>query len=92
MNVWLLILICWLGVAVVMALLWVLQRIQGDSGVVDVAWGLGVGLISLVFAIFSEGDPTRRGHRGRFGNCLGDETFRLHFGSTFSAPPKMDVM
>jgi len=60
MNVWLLILICWLGVAVVMALLWVLQRIQGDSGVVDVAWGLGVGLISLVFAIFSEGDPTRR--------------------------------
>lgn len=60
MNVWLLILFCWLGVAVVMALLWGLQRLQGDSGIVDVAWGLGVGLISVVFAVFSEGDLTRR--------------------------------
>lgn len=60
MHVWLLILNCWLGVAVVMALLWVMQRVQGDSGIVDVAWGLGVGLISIVFAIFSAGDPTRR--------------------------------
>lgn len=60
MNPWLLILSCWAGVAVVMALLWAVQRRRGDAGIVDVAWGLGVGLISVAFAIFSAGDATRR--------------------------------
>ena len=46
--------------AIVMALLWGWQRRSGDAGIVDVAWGLGVGLLSLGFALASDGNPLRR--------------------------------
>lgn len=61
MNPWFMILIGWILMAVVMAVLWLLQRRTGDAGIVDVAWGMGVGLLSLFFVWgSSEGDLTRR--------------------------------
>lgn len=61
MNPWLMILIGWISMMVVMSLLWGLQRRTDDAGVVDVAWGMGVGLLSLFFVWgSSEGDFTRR--------------------------------
>jgi steroid 5-alpha reductase family enzyme len=49
------------GMSAVMGLLWLLQKRTGDAGIVDVAWGMGVGLLSLFFAWGSvEGDMTRR--------------------------------
>ena len=61
MSIWLLILGGWAGMVVVMAALWVVQRVRGDAGIVDVAWGLGVGFLGALFAALSStGDPTRR--------------------------------
>jgi len=49
------------GMSAVMGLLWLLQKRTGDAGIVDVAWGMGVGLLSLFFAWGSvEGDLIRR--------------------------------
>lgn len=61
MNAWLLILSGWGAISAGMAALWMIQRWHGDAGIVDVAWGLGVGVLGAVFAACSEsGDPTRR--------------------------------
>jgi steroid 5-alpha reductase family enzyme len=61
MNPWLMIAIGWLAMACVMTLLWLVQRRTGDAGIVDVAWGMGVGLLSVFFAWGqTEGDLTRR--------------------------------
>ncbi len=61
MNPWLMILVGWTTMALVMSLLWLLQRRTGDAGIVDVAWGMGVGLLSLFFVLGSdEGNLTRR--------------------------------
>ena len=45
---------------IMFALLWVYQKRGGDAGIVDVAWGLNVGLLALAFCLFAEGDSTRR--------------------------------
>ncbi|MDX1967186.1 MAG: DUF1295 domain-containing protein [Planctomycetaceae bacterium] len=50
----------WAAMAVLMGLLWIVQRLRGDAGIVDVAWALGVGLLTILFAIFAEGDSARR--------------------------------
>ncbi len=50
----------WAAMAIVMAVLWWVQRRTGDAGIVDVAWSLGVAAIGGVFAWVSEGDVTRR--------------------------------
>ena len=61
MNPWWMILIGGAGMSAVMVVLWLLQKRTGDAGIVDVAWGMGVGLLSLYFAWGSvEGDLTRR--------------------------------
>lgn len=47
--------------ALVMAGLWGVQRLRGDAGIVDVAWGLGVGILGAGFAaLSSDGDLARR--------------------------------
>lgn len=53
-------LIGWAVAAVVMALLWLLQRRTGDAGIVDVAWAAGVGLLASYFAWTSDGLVERR--------------------------------
>lgn len=61
MNPWWMIFLGWAAMALVMAILWLVQRKTGDAGIVDVAWGMGVGLLTLFFAWGSlEGDRTRR--------------------------------
>lgn len=50
----------WAAAAVVMALLWTLQRRTGDAGIVDVAWAAGVGVLAGYFAWTSDGLPERR--------------------------------
>ncbi len=62
MNLWLAVLAGWGVMIVLMAALWLLQRIRGDAGIVDVAWGTGVGVLGAFFCgVASDGDPTRRG-------------------------------
>ena len=60
MNPFLMIAIGLLAMCAVMAILWLVQRKTGDAGIVDVAWGMGVGLIALFFCWGSAGDMTRR--------------------------------
>lgn len=62
MSFWLLLLAGWGGMILVMSGLWLVQWRRGDAGIVDVAWGLGVGGLGALFAaLSSEGDATRRG-------------------------------
>jgi steroid 5-alpha reductase family enzyme len=62
MNPWLLLLFGWAVMAFVMSALWLVQRWRGDAGIVDVAWGLGVGCLAALFTVLSHGgDPTRSG-------------------------------
>lgn len=61
MNPWIMLLVGWIFMAVVMATLWLVQRRTGDAGIVDVAWGMGVGLLSVFFVWGqTDGDLTRR--------------------------------
>lgn len=53
-------LIGWGVMALVMAGLWGFQRRTGDAGIVDVAWGMGVGLLAASFACLGPGDRWRR--------------------------------
>jgi len=50
----------WGIMIVVMALLWFYQYKGGDAGIVDVAWAAGVGILSVYFALLSDGDLQRR--------------------------------
>ena len=51
----------WAGMAVAMALLWVLQLRTSDASTVDVAWTLGTGAIGVVLVVVaSDGNPIRR--------------------------------
>ena len=61
MNPFTMIVIGWVAITGIMSLLWLIQRRTGDSGIVDVAWGMGVASIAGLFAWGSStGDPTRR--------------------------------
>jgi steroid 5-alpha reductase family enzyme len=44
-----LLLLGWLAASLLMLLVWIWQYFRGDAGVVDVAWGLGVALLAVVF-------------------------------------------
>lgn len=60
MSPWWLLFGGWLVMAVVMVLVWLLQRWSGDAGIVDVMWSAGVGALGVVYAALSSGDPWRR--------------------------------
>jgi steroid 5-alpha reductase family enzyme len=57
---WGLVVLGWLGVAVLMCVLWVVQRARHDAGVVDVGWAVGLGALAVLYAVFASGDPLRR--------------------------------
>jgi steroid 5-alpha reductase family enzyme len=59
-GVWQLLLIGWAIMAVVMALLWVVQRARRNAGIVDVAWSFGTALLGTWFAWGVEGYGPRR--------------------------------
>ena len=60
MSWWALLLTGWAAAAVLMALMWLLQRRTGDAGIVDVAWAAGVGTLAAWFAYGADGLPERR--------------------------------
>lgn len=61
MNVGWMIGVAAVAMSATMSLLWVVQRRTGDAGIVDVAWGLGVGVLAAFFCWGStDGDPLRR--------------------------------
>jgi steroid 5-alpha reductase family enzyme len=61
MQVAVALLLGWVVMSIAMACLWWYQSRRGDAGIVDVAWGLGVGLLGTLFCWLSEqGDFRRR--------------------------------
>ena len=61
MQVAVALLLGWLAMSAAMAGLWWYQSRKGDAGIVDVAWGLGVGLLGTLFCWLSDqGDSHRR--------------------------------
>lgn len=48
------------GMAGLMALLWLHQKLRRNAGWVDVGWSAGIGLTALLFAALSTGHPARR--------------------------------
>lgn len=50
----------WITLAVIMALLWLVQYATRNAGIVDVAWAFGTGILGVWFALSStSGDSTR---------------------------------
>jgi steroid 5-alpha reductase family enzyme len=60
MKIFLLLSLGWLSAALLMGLMFRLQRRNGDSGVVDIAWAAGVGGLGVAYALFAEGLFERR--------------------------------
>jgi len=54
------ILFSWLGLALVMALLWARQLRTKNATSVDAAWAAGIGGVVCVYGLLGEGDPGRR--------------------------------
>jgi steroid 5-alpha reductase family enzyme len=50
----------WLLTAVLMALLWWVQKIRQDASHVDVAWAAGLGSLAIFYAVLADGYPPRR--------------------------------
>ena len=71
---WQLMLGAWGAVALLMALLWRVQKQTKNAGIVDVAWSFGTGLVGVAFCVFGDGDPTRR---WILGAMIGIWGFRL---------------
>ena len=60
-NPWLLVAAGWFFMFTVMTALWLQQRRTGNSGIVDVAWSAGVGILAAFFCLAStEGLVARR--------------------------------
>ena len=45
----------WLGLAVLMLILWLVQRRNGNAGIVDIGWAGGLGLLAIWFATAVDG-------------------------------------
>jgi len=50
----------WAALAALMTLLWLRQLRTRNATSVDAAWSAGMGILALLFALESEGDPARR--------------------------------
>lgn len=55
-----LVLLGWLGAAVLMTVLWLVQRARRDAGVVDVGWAAGLGLLAVFYGLFAGGSVSYR--------------------------------
>lgn len=60
MNPVLLVLGGWLFMALVMIVLWEVQRRSRNAGIVDVVWTAGVGILGVLFAFMADGYAPRR--------------------------------
>lgn len=59
----------WAAMAVMMALLWLIQRATGDAGVVDVGWAAGLGILAIFYAALAHGAPAQRLTVGLLGGA-----------------------
>jgi steroid 5-alpha reductase family enzyme len=50
----------WAVIAVIMAILWMIQRAKHNAGIVDIAWSFGTGLLAVLFAAGADGYAGRR--------------------------------
>jgi steroid 5-alpha reductase family enzyme len=50
----------WLIVALVMLVLWLIQRRTRNAGIVDVGWASGIGVLGVLFAVTADGWLNRR--------------------------------
>ena len=64
----------WAACALLMAALWAVARARRDAGIVDVGWAAGLGMLALLHAAVSSGDPARRALVAAMGAIWG---FRL---------------
>jgi steroid 5-alpha reductase family enzyme len=55
-----LLLIGWAFMAVMMSVLWLVQRAKGAAGWVDVGWTAGLGILAAFYAVVAGGDPAQR--------------------------------
>ena len=62
------------GASLLMVLVWLVQRVRGDAGIVDLAWAGGIAASAIVAALLGEGEAGRRALVGAMGGAWG---FRL---------------
>ena len=60
MSVWTAMGLAWGVLAVVMLVLWLVQRRTGNAAIVDVAWSFGTGLTAAALALAADGAPERK--------------------------------
>jgi steroid 5-alpha reductase family enzyme len=60
-----------IGLVVVMVVLWLFQWSRTDAGIVDVGWAGGLGLLAVWFAFAADGEPQRRILVGALGGAWG---------------------
>ncbi len=58
--VWTLLGAGWLGAALLMAGLWLLQRRAGNAAIVDAGWAASLGLMGVIYGLCGPGDPLSR--------------------------------
>jgi steroid 5-alpha reductase family enzyme len=75
MSIWAQVIIGWGGVALLMLVLWFVQRATKNAGIVDIAWSFATGLLGVFFALMGDGADERRyiiaGMAGLWGLRLG---------------------
>jgi len=49
-----------LGVSIIMLLLWLYQHHRNDASHVDIGWAIGIALLTSYYAVYGQGDPNRR--------------------------------
>ncbi len=54
------VLLGWAGLAAVMVVLWIVERVRRDASLVDVGWAFGVGALVLWFALATDAPAARR--------------------------------
>ncbi|MEM7249734.1 MAG: DUF1295 domain-containing protein [Acidobacteriota bacterium] len=83
-------LVAWLVIAVVMAVLWEVQRRRGNAGIVDLAWSLATGLTGAALAAAADGLPERR-HLIAVMALLWAGRLGIHLWRRLLADPEEDV-
>ena len=55
-----LVLVGWIAAALLMTLLWLVQRVQRNAAIADVGWCFALGLVAIWYALMAYGDQDRR--------------------------------
>jgi steroid 5-alpha reductase family enzyme len=59
------------GASLLMVLVWLVQRVRGDAGIVDLAWAAGIAAAAMAAAVLGEGAAGRRALVGAMGGGWG---------------------